>query len=196
MKIKNIIKNQTKLIKIKLIKIKIFKKNFYFPRLKIENIEYQLKKILQIIYKYHITNQKILFLGSLLSFKENMHELLRGTIHVFENLKTTSIINKLDQQNLKLKIQLIVLLDNTEITNIINQSYKYKIPIVLIGNFLHIFNAKVNYKVFGNFLLSTKSVRYNLFFFMLMSIFRKTKQVKRRYFRPLLEVNKKIRNFK
>ena len=79
---KNIIKKQTKLLKFKLIKTKIYKKNYITKNLfKIEAIEYRLKKALQIIYKFHLSGKKILFVGDCIDF--SLNKLLCGTKHFF-----------------------------------------------------------------------------------------------------------------
>jgi len=77
------IKNQNQLLKLKLIKTKIYKKNYIFTNLKIENIEYRLKKGLQIIHKYHIKNKKILFINNFLTIETKIKNLLKNTNHTF-----------------------------------------------------------------------------------------------------------------
>jgi len=77
------IKNQNQLLKLKLIKTKIYKKNYIFTNLKIEDIEYRLKKGLQIIHKYHIKNKKILFINNFLTIETKIKNLLKNTNHTF-----------------------------------------------------------------------------------------------------------------
>jgi len=74
-KIKNI---KNKILKLKLIQTKIYDKKQYLNNIKIEDIEFRLKKILYIIYKYHISNKKILFIGNPLN--------LRNTLNCMERL--------------------------------------------------------------------------------------------------------------
>jgi ribosomal protein S2 len=85
MKIKNIIKKQNKLFQLKLIQTKIYKKSdsFSIANLKIRDIEYRLKKGLQIIYTYHLYNKKILFIGNSSTIKIKLRELLKNTKHTF-----------------------------------------------------------------------------------------------------------------
>jgi len=51
MKVKNLVKNPVKLLKLKLIKIKMYKRKHLSNFFKIENAEHELKKAFQIIYK-------------------------------------------------------------------------------------------------------------------------------------------------
>ena len=79
MKINNLTKNAIKLLRLKLIKTKIPKKNFITNYSKVENIEYRLKKVFQIIYKYHMNKKKILFLSSF--FIKKIKSILKNTSH-------------------------------------------------------------------------------------------------------------------
>lgn len=81
MKIKNLIKHKNKLLKLKLLNTKIYKKNYALKNLKIEEIEHRLKKGLQIIYKYHIYNKRIIFISSSSTLK--LTNLLKNTKHLF-----------------------------------------------------------------------------------------------------------------
>ena len=81
MKIKNLTQNTTKLLKLRLIKTKIYKKESTFKSFKIENVLYMLKKIFQIIYKYHINQKKILFIN--VHFINKIKNVLRDTKHTF-----------------------------------------------------------------------------------------------------------------
>ena len=83
MKIKNTIKNKNKLLKLKLIKTKIYKKNYTFKQLKIEDIEHRLKKGLQIIYKYHINNKRILFISTSSTLEMKIKNLLTNVKNLF-----------------------------------------------------------------------------------------------------------------
>jgi hypothetical protein len=77
------IKNQNQLLKLKLIQTKIYKKNYIFTNLKIEDIEYRLRKGLQVIYKYHTKNKKILFINNYSTIETKIKNLLKNTKHSF-----------------------------------------------------------------------------------------------------------------
>lgn len=83
MKNNKILEVQSKLLKLKLIKTKIYTINFTVVNLKIKDIEYRLKKILQIIFKYHVKNKKIIFISSSNFMKKKIKNLLKSTKHVY-----------------------------------------------------------------------------------------------------------------
>ena len=185
MKIKNTIRNQNKLLKLKLIKTKIYKKKDTFTNLKIEDIEYRLKKGLQIISKYNISDKKILFVGNSSAMETKIKNLLKNTRHMFisqylwlngavsnkqafstDSLKETSY-NKTSK--LKNKYNLIVILDKQINNDIINEGYKTKTPIIFLGSSLNIFDIKSSYKIPGNFSLAKKKIRDNFFLALLVN---------------------------
>jgi ribosomal protein S2 len=191
MKIKNTIKYQNKLLKLKLIKTKIYKKNNTFMKLKIEDVEYRLKKGLQIIYKYHINGKKILFVGNSSTIETKIKILLKNTKHLFipeysllngiitnkqqfsPDLPKKSSYNKTPK--LKNKHHLIIICDKQINNNILSEGYKTKTPIIFLGSNLDIFNIKSSYKIPGNFLLAKKKIRDHFFLALLEAIFRKSK---------------------
>ena len=83
MKIKNIIKYKNKLLKLKLIKTKIYKKKDQLTNTRIEDIEYRLKKVLHVIYKYHTNNKRILFIGVPVHTDKETKNLINSTRHTF-----------------------------------------------------------------------------------------------------------------
>lgn len=186
MKIKNTTKNQNKLLKLKLIKTKIYKKNYTFTNLKIEDIEYRLKKGLQIIYRYHVSGKKILFISNSLAIKTKIKILLKNTKHLFVPeyfLLNKIITNKppfFSKENLchktsNLKNNLIVILDKQINNDILTESYQTKTPIIFLGSNLNIFNIKSNYKIPGNFVLAKKKIKDNFLLALLETTLKKSK---------------------
>ena len=88
MKIKRIKKFQYTLLKLNLIKSQVYKKkiqNNYHDdvlNIKIEFIELHFKRALQIIYKYHMNQKKILFIGIPQNFQKKISKILKTTKHV------------------------------------------------------------------------------------------------------------------
>lgn len=191
MKIKNTIKSKNKLLKLKLIKTKIYKKNYTFTNLKIEDIEYRLKKGLEIIYKYHVNSKKILFISSSLTIQTTIKNILKNTIHTFmpdylwlngamTNNSPKQNISESQKKNtyqtalkLRKKYNLIVILDREIKGDVITESHKTKIPVIFLGSNLNIFDMKSNYKIPGNFLLAKKKIRDNFFLALLESTLKK-----------------------
>lgn len=179
MKIKTINKNKNKLLKLKIFQTKIYNKEQYLNNIKIEEIEYRLKKISHIIYKYHNLNKTILFVGIPLNVlkikklsKNNQHIFLpsniwlRGAIYnkqpFFRELQknkkpTTNKVSKLIFQ-LKKNIDLIIVFDETTNLGIINESYLTRIPTIALNSDLNIQFEKPSYKVPGNFKFISKKL--------------------------------------
>jgi hypothetical protein len=65
------------------------------------------------------------------------------------------------------------MLNNQINKNIINENYKFKIPIVSLKNSLNIFNFKLSYKIPGNFFFENKKIKNNFFFILLKVILKK-----------------------
>lgn len=177
---KNIIKQKNKLLKLKLIKTKIYKSKPYNNNLlSIEDIEYRLKKSLQIIYNYHIHNKKILFICDTFNFKEIKH-ILKNTKHsviseiLWKRKKKLSNNNSISQILLKLKRKhdLVVFINEKLNKEIFKENHNFKIPSICFNNNL---NFKSYYTIPGNFIYSNKKIRNNLLCSLLISIILKSK---------------------
>ena len=84
MKVKKIDIKHAMLLKLKLINAKIYLKKESYPNLKIEDVECRLKKGLQVIFKFHASKKKILFVGNLSSVEEiAAKKMLTNTEHAF-----------------------------------------------------------------------------------------------------------------
>lgn len=175
MKIKNLTKNTTKLLKLKLIKTKIYKKKLIDNHLTIENIEHKLKKFFQVIYKYHVKQKKILFLS--LSFIPKIKSLLKNTRHEFlieANWISGNITNN-KVEKFENKYDLIVILESSIDKKILEESYKAQIPVIIIQNKTEFSNMWYSYDLPGNFSFNKKKIRNNFFLNLLQIIFRKVK---------------------
>jgi ribosomal protein S2 len=195
MKTEKVFHYQNKLIKLKLIQTKTYIKKQYITNIKLEDIQSRLKKIFYIIYKYHICNKKILFIGAPFNFNSQINNLFKTTNHIFipysmwikgalsnkklglkhllEDEKTSK--NKMSELLLKLKknIDLIVVLDEFQNKDILNEGYISRIPVIVLNSNLNIIFNKPSYKVPGNFQFIYKKIRDNLFYSMLISTLKK-----------------------
>lgn len=218
MKIEKISKYQNKLLKLKLIQTKTFNKKQYLNNLKIEDIEYRFKKIFYIIYKYHIFNKRILFVGAPFNITFQLKNKLKNTKHIFiaksiwirgainnkkscfKNFYNNSTIktNNLSELLLQLKknIDLIVIFNEQENINIINEGYIARIPIISLNINLISKDQKSNYKVPGDFQFNKKKIRDNFFYFLLVSTLKK--KILRHYpkFYKNLNIYKTKKNFR
>lgn len=203
MKIRKIEQKSYKLLKFNLIKSEILKKNHYLKDINIEDIEFRLKKILNLIYLYHISNKKILFVGNPMKINTKIKNILSKTKHVFiprsawitgiitnQNLyfkslfkQKTNVLNSISERilQLKKKSDLIVIMDQELDFKALEEGYKSKIPVITLNSDLNIFNNKTNYKVPGNFVISKNKLKNNLFYSILLSTFKKANFLKNKF---------------
>lgn len=204
MKIKKVKKFKYKLLKLRLIKSRIYKikikKNNFNDSINIilEQIELHLKKILQIIYEYHIYKKQIIFIDFPLSFQKKFIKILNKTKHfsiskskwingilsnkfaIFQNLnfKRLKSNNKNQIKNIKslLKVKkkpdLVIIFNQKINSNILKEIYNLKIPIIVLNNNLY-FNNKSTYFISGDFKIINKQIS-NVFFLILYSIFKRS----------------------
>nr|YP_010133808.1 ribosomal protein S2 [Fistulifera saprophila]QWM93298.1 ribosomal protein S2 [Fistulifera saprophila] len=216
MKIKKIPQRRNKLVKLKLIQTKIYTKEQYLENIKIEDIEYRLKKICYLIYKYNVFNKRILFVGLPFNITLKLQELIKNTKHIFIpnsvwlsgaiSNKNTNFSNLLKNKNttknqisellfqLKKNIDLVIIINNSDNTSdILNEGYVARIPVVMLNTNLNICFNKPSYKVPGNFKFVSKKTRNNLFYSLLISTLRKgsTKVIKTHYKAVMKKPNKK-----
>lgn len=159
MKLKTIGITSHKLIKLELLKSKFIKPNIQKKESNLFNFFLHIKKLLLIIYKYHLTNKKISFFGvpesmylkhkrvlrnsNHLFFPESYWEkgLLANKVNIFKYLKKkiNSISHKHKKLNTKVtsyflikkKPDLIVILnENDENISLLAEATKLKIPII------------------------------------------------------------------
>ena len=216
MKIKKIPQRRNKLVKLKLIQTKIYTKEQYLENIKIEDIEYRLKKICYLIYKYNVFNKRILFVGLPFNITLKLQELIKNTKHIFIpnsvwisgaiSNKNTDFSNLLKNKNttknrisellfqLKKNIDLVIIINDSDNSNdILNEGYVARIPVVMLNTNLNICFNKPSYKVPGNFKFVNKKIRNNLFYSLLISTLKKgsTKVIKTHYKAVMKKPNRK-----
>ena len=184
MKINRINKFKNKLLTLKLIKTRTYKNLNFFNSIKIKNIGFKLKKALYVIYKYHINNKQIVFVGTPLKLNKKLKYLLKNAQHVIipESLWINgSIRNRLLNNSnnaiykilLKLKRtpDLIVILNKAENNTILEESYKTKILTISLSGCLT--KDNYNYTVPGKFRFIKKQIKNNLFYALLIATLKK-----------------------
>lgn len=200
-RIKNI-KNY-KLLDLKLLKSKILKKKHDFKNITIKDVSYRLRKALHIIYLYHTSKKRITFVGNPLNINKEITKLLQKTDHKFlptsawmagiitnryNSLKwlfkkEKNTLNKISQRllNFKKRNDLVVILDKELNSVALNESFKSKIPIISLNNNLNPFDLGSDYKIPGGFLVSKGEIKNNIFYSILVSIFKKAIQTKLKF---------------
>lgn len=185
MKIQKIQLKKNKLIKLKLIKTKIYNSN---ENIKIDHVISRLKKGLHLIYKYHISNKKILFIGapininSYFKFKITRHIFLPKSVWVNGILNTQNLSDNFLSKdetsfNLKKKVDLIVILNSSFKENILKESYLENTPTIVLNNSLTINDFKSSYKIPGNFKFTNNKIKDNFFYTILNALFKKSYEI-------------------
>lgn len=196
MKIKKIKLNyKNKLTELQILKSRIYKKN---DELKIDTnkIQLYLKKVIRIIYEFHITNKRILFLNFPKKFEKKITGNLKKNQHMFINndnflngiisnqkisLQQLNQLQKFIKSNSKTKIpikkfiDLIVIFNPGFELNSDKKLYVSQIPTITINESLNNnLNLKQNYKLIGNFKFIEKQINNNLFLSIIKVILRNT----------------------
>lgn len=213
MKVTALTKYKTKLLKLKLLKTKVYKNKKNFNHVLLKTMEARLKKALHIIYKFHVANKKILFIGTPVELNKNIKQLLKHKKHSFipeavwmngiiTNSKA-SIIHLLKQHagnnhklsqflfNLKNQVDLIVILNEKANLNALKESSLKRVPIISLDSSYNLSNFNLTtYKVIGNYTFVKKNIRNNLFFLLLSSLLKKAELLKKKQIQLSLKQKK------
>ena len=202
MKIITLTKYKNKLLKLKLLKTKVSSNQSDFNYLLLKDVETRLKKTLQIIYRFHIANKKILFVGTPLKLNHKIKQLLKNKKHSFipESIWINGIITNPGPSfkhllkrhsinsdktskflfNLKNQADLIIILNEKFNLNALKESSLKRVPTITLNasyNSSH-FNLTA-YKVAGYYNFARKEIRNNLFFLLLSSLLKKAEIIKK-----------------
>ena len=215
MKIATLNKHKTKLLRLKLIKTKVYKNEKNFNYLLLKNMETRLKKVLNVIYRFHIANKKILFIGTPLKLNNKIKQLLKNKKHNFipetiwmngiitnpkpsfkHLLKRHAITNDKTSKflfNLRNQADLVVILnENFNITALKESSLK-RIPTISLNSKYSFSNLNLStYKVAGDYNFVKKPIRNNLFFLLLSSLLKKAEVLREKN----IQINLKQKKFK
>ena len=202
MKIKKLQSSEYKLLKLNLIKSKILKKNHTKNKISLNDIEFRFKKALHLIYLYHSSNKKILFVGNPLTINKEISYLLRNTNHIFipkstwisgiitnQNsflksiLKKNNLNYKLSQRvlQLKKKSDLIVIIDKNFESIALKESYFSRVPTIVLNSDLNPFDTFSSYKIPGNFIASKNNLKNNFFYSLLLATLKRSNLMKKHF---------------
>lgn len=203
MKIKKInISYQNKLTKLQLLKSRIYKKTKNSKlknKIEINKTQIYLKKIIHIIYEFHINNKRILFLNFPKNFEKKINKYLRKNQHIFINnenfingilsnqkinFQQSGKLQKFIRSNSRIKvpikklINLIVIFNPVSSLNSDKTLFISQIPTITINENFNNNQNYQNYKLIGNFKFIEKQINNNIFFSILKAIL-KNKIVKK-----------------
>ena len=213
MKITTLTKYKTKLLKLKLLKTKVHKNKKNFNYILLKALETRLKKALHVIYKFHIANKKILFIGTPLQLNNKIKQLLKHKKHSFipESVWVNGIITNSKASfkyllkrhtvnndksskflfNLKNQVDLIVILNEKANLNALKESSLKRVPIISLDSNYGLSNFNfTTYKVIGNYSFVKKNIRDNLFFLLLSSLLKKAEILRRKHIQTTLKQKK------
>lgn len=212
MKILNITQYKTKLVKFKLLRTKIYKNQKNFNDLKLKESETRLKKILHVIYRFHIANKKILFLGTPLNpiiqikqlIKHNfipesvwLNGIITNPLPSFKHLLKQHVINNDKTSkflfNLKNQTDLIVVLNEKSNITALKETALKKIPTISLNLNDTCLNMHLStYTALGDYNFTKKKIKNNFFFLLLYSLLKKAEFVRKQ----ILQNSKNTKRFK
>ena len=179
------------IFKFYIVKKKILTKEQYKNYISLKDIEIRIKQSFHLIYKYHVCNRNILFIGDFLNSMGSIKKVLKNTNHSFipTNIIIEGLIsnkrtiyyyaqeltrsNKSLIKNLYKNFDLVVILNTNEKEFILKEMYKFKIPIITFQEYFTKNNRSQDYKIIGDFKLQNDVTKYNFLYDMLDSLFKK-----------------------
>lgn len=200
-------KYNNKLVQLQVLKLYYQKNN---SRTSLKQIEVHLKKISNIIYKYHITNKKILFVGFPKSFSAILHDTKHLSIPEsiwFNGMLTNRTMNTSSPQTftkkqmrlpvnihqlllrLKKKLDLVIVYNLNNKDTAVEESYITRIPVITISKDLNILDSNATYKAPGNYsFIDEKRINNNVFYSIIKTTLSRaitTKKIKNLKFRDI-----------
>lgn len=186
MKLKKIRNYKTKLLQLQLLRL-YYKKESYKFKTSLKRLELHLNKISDIIYRYHIANKKILFLG----FPSKFKTILKNTKHIIvpehawsngmlsnRNQKGNSFDNTTLKNNrtstlmlkLQKRIDLAVLYNLNSTNTAIKESYLTRIPVITFTNKLPVSRTQGTYLTEGLHTFVDEQQLNNYFFLSIIEV--------------------------
>lgn len=213
MKLSILHRHKIKLLKLKILRTKIYEGQKNFDYLLLKDIETRLRRVLHIIYKFHVNNKKILFIGTPLKLDNQIKQLLKGKKHSFvpESIWMSGIVTNASSSfkhlvkrhaidndktskllfSLKNQADLILVLNESLNVTALTESSAKRVPTISLNTTYSLKNFNLStYKVPGNFSFNKKKARNNLFFLLLGSLLKKTERVKKKQIEICIEQEK------
>jgi ribosomal protein S2 len=190
MKLKSIRVKKYKLMRLYLAKYEVYKKKgltSVISDIVLDRLEIGLKKVLFIIYQYHVYNKRILFIGMPQSTDKKFLDVLLKSHHTFvprfvwkrgllgnkESLYKKSLNFSYFKNflNMKNNPHLIIIFNEEKLSNIVLECQKLYIPVIYFGSLKKRVDG-LTYLVEGNFV--NRKIK-NFFQFLIYSILKKQK---------------------
>lgn len=190
MKLKNIRIKKYKLMRLYLAKYEVYKKNKFSLLISdviLDRLEISFKKVLFVIYQYHIYNKRILFIGLPISTDKSFLNVLLKSNHIFVPRfawKRGFLVNKdfISKKSLNFSYfkkfkdikenpHLVVIFNEEKLHNIVPECQRLHIPTIYFGSLPTCLDG-LTYVVEGNFV--NRKIK-NFFLFLIYSILKQTK---------------------
>lgn len=201
-----------KLLNLKLVNSSLIIKSLKKNTLDLLTLVSQIKKVFKIIYKYHISKKRIIFIGNPIYVNKQLTQILKKTKHLFvpqsawvaghianrftrSKISHTANTTKLFSiRKLKKKSSLVVIINPLKDIIAINEHHAAKRPIIALNSQADMLNETSAYKVPVK--LTSLKAELNLFLFysLLLSVFKtaNTKKYKR-YARHIQNYKKNLK---
>lgn len=203
-------KYKSKLIQLQILKLHYKEKSYNF-KTSLKQTEIHLNKISNIIYKYHITDKKMLFIG----FPKDFEKILASTKHLvlpeyvwFNGMLSNRTLLPANSQTitkkrarmpmnihqlllkLKKKLDLVIVYNLSDKATAIKESYISRVPVIALSGNLDRIDGNATYKSPGSFnFIEEKIAHNNIFYSILKTTLRRAISAKR-------TKNLKFRNIK
>lgn len=185
--------NSKRLFELQLIKSKTYtqtkKGNFKNPTINLSNMLLDFKKSINVIFKYHRNNKRILFIGSPKILENSINSNTSHTsIPSFLKIRNEFILNNFLSKSIRLnkhlfnnknflvtklkkKPELIVLFNHKNKESVIKEAATAKIPLIEFNSSKQRENWNYSYTVQGNMEYNKNKIIDNVLFVVLNSIF-------------------------
>lgn len=195
MKVNKSLHYKNKLIELILLNF-FFKKSQKIESNTFNDVVVRIKKILHIVYKYHMLNKKILFLGTPIENHFYIESILKQTKHIavpkdlwvnglitnkkscFKNLIKKQTYSKNSSSKILLKlsepIDLILIINDIKNKAVAKEILNSQIPVIYFNNSGNKNRSSVDFNYTLGLELMSKKTVFNFFFSMIKTILKKT----------------------
>jgi ribosomal protein S2 len=150
----------------------------------------QIKKVFKIIYRYHISKKRIIFIGNPVYINKQLTTMLKKTKHLFvphsawvaghiANRFTRSKISHTENtpklfsiRKLKKKSSLVVIINPLKDSIAINEHHAVKLPVIALNSKADMLNETSTYKIPVKLTSLKADLNLFLFYSLLLSVFK------------------------
>lgn len=169
----------------------------------------QIKKVFRVIYRFHMSKKRIIFIGNPFYINKQLTLMLKRTKHVFvpqsawvaghiadRFTRPTKMAHKKSKiklfslRNLKKKSDLVVIINRCEDSIALNEHHSAKIPIVTLNDNTSMLNETSAYKVSAKLAYLRSEISELLFYSLLLSVLKKASSTRSKLISKRLKTHK------